>query len=140
MLPPEGYYRRPTAIRKIRDVDTYELDLPGLKRVTLRLSGVNGDEVSTDTGIAAKHFVESYVAEEVRLDELMVYLEPAKDRDGDGEIDFTEVLKAATFDRWPGTIFVRGIDIRLHLLAREMVKLVPKYRNEHNAYLWEEAA
>jgi endonuclease YncB( thermonuclease family) len=99
------------------DGDTIEVELPLFGSCRIRLSGVNTPELGESGGDTARRYVESRLAS---CGELWVWLALADDTDKDGRISIRELLKTASWDRWPGTVFCDGSDIRAELLENEM--------------------
>ena len=106
---------------KVRDADTIEVRLPMTgKVIAIRLDGIDAPELTTAAGRRAKKFVDSLL--ELNDEPLYVWLEPPKDLDKDGRIDIDEILKTASFDRWPGHLFVGSEDINDVLLRHGHAK------------------
>lgn len=103
------------------DGDTISVRLPMLGEARIRLSGIDAPELNEVGGEEAREWVNSRVMASASV---WVWLELARDRDGDQRISLKELLKMASFDRWPGTVYCDGMDIREELarlgLARKI--------------------
>lgn len=124
LLPAQrpGIYS-PAVYRGVRDGDTILFRLPMLGDVAIRLMDVSCPELTERGGKKAM-----IVADELLRHsdaDLQVFLDLPRDRDQDGRITLVEVLKKATFDRWPGTCFIDHHDIRQLLIERRVAKWAP---------------
>lgn len=104
--------------RSSYDGDTITIELPLLGEGRIRLAGIQCPEIG-EGGEAARDFVNE---ELFHAKEVWVWLQLPDDRDGDGRITLREMLLTASFSRWPGTVFVDGVDLRHKLLSRGLAR------------------
>jgi len=106
--PPLGYYL-PCRWVYNRDGDTVTVKLRTGQEVAVRLTDINAAEKNTDKGLAAKHWLDALL--EQNIEPVSVYLTLIRDQNYNEVIDVTDVLNSATFDRWPGRVFVGEEDL-----------------------------
>jgi len=99
----------------LRDGDTPEFLLPVLGKAAIRLTDIDCPEKTTEVGRLATIFTDELCRNGGDY-QPQIYLELPEDRDGDGRVTLIEILKEASWDRWPGTIFIGSRDIRQLLI------------------------
>lgn len=112
-LPVEG--------RPSYDGDTISVKLPMLGEARVRLHGINCPERNQPGGEEAREWVNGRVMDAASV---WVWLQLAADRDGDQRISLRELLKQASFDRWPGTVYCDGLDLRDELVRLGLAERV----------------
>lgn len=108
LCPPEGFCARCEWVRS-RDGDTVEVRLRTGQVCAVRLLDCWCDKLETEAGRAAKAFLDSLL--EKNDDVLRVWVQPPVDRDGDGVVDVTDLLRILTFDRVLGRLFIGTQDV-----------------------------
>ena len=102
-LPPPGHCLPCEWVRN-RDADTWIMRLRTGQEVAIRPIGFWAVKKTLEAGRAALAFVNSLFEEE---DEgFHVYFPLTEDKDGNGIIDVTDILKRFSFDRIPGHVFL----------------------------------
>lgn len=112
MHPPLGFTGR-CKFSYCRDGDTpvVTLRLGGMD-VAVRLLDCWAPEQRTAEGKESTIYLSNLLddAEDDGL-QLVCYLQEINDRDGDHVIDIGDVLRSATFDRWPGRLYIDNQDV-----------------------------
>ncbi len=95
--PPHGI-SLPVRWKRVIDGDTLEVLLPSGRDCKIRVKGFNAPELPTQEGRYAKHALESLL--EGTADEpLTIYIPLPRDKDGNGQLDLTELLAVLSFER-----------------------------------------
>lgn len=110
----------PVEGRPSYDGDTISVVLPALGDCRIRLAGVDTPELGEPGGIEARDFVNGRMR---AGQDIWCWLQLAKDRDGDDRVSLREFLRQASFDRWPGTVYVDGVDLRVELIGLKFAEV-----------------
>lgn len=108
MCPPEGLCL-PCKWLSNRDGDTVVVELRTGQQLIVRLLDCWCEELTTQAGRDAKHWIDSLLEE--NDDPLHVFLPLPRDRNHDGRIDITDLLHQASFDRVLGRLFIGTEDV-----------------------------
>ena len=101
-MPPAGLCTR-VEYKRCRDGDTPEVRTKTEQTLAVRLQECWCPELSEPGGPEAAKYVDNLLSD---ADILHVWFPPLKDIDGDGVLDFDEILQAMSFDRVPGRLFL----------------------------------
>lgn len=107
--PPEGICTRVQWVRN-RDGDTVVVRLKTGQECAIRLMGIDCPELGTRRGDQAARFLNELLAGEDGQ-ELLLWIPPIRDVNGDGVLSIPEILQQTTFDRVPGRLFIGTEDV-----------------------------
>lgn len=111
----------PVEYVRCRDADTVVVKLRTSQQVAVRLIDCWAAEAGTREGDRASDYCERLLADAREQNLPMVAWFPlACDRDKSGVIDLTDMLKALSFDRVPGRLFVGDRDLSVILVAEAL--------------------
>ena len=118
--PPLGLCCEVT-YHSLRDGDTPVVKLRTGQLMAVRLIDCWAPEKDEPGGTEATRFLSDLIGD-LEPGELRLHIPPVKDADGNGVLDVVDLLKAQTFDRVPGHLWVQADVNRWQSVADVMVR------------------
>ena len=119
-VPPLGICCE-VAYMGLRDGDTPVVKLRTGQAMAVRLIDCWAPEKNEPGGSEATAFLAALLGD-LEPGELRLHLPPIRDADGNGILDITDLLKAQTFDRVPGSLWVMADVNRWENVSAVMVR------------------
>lgn len=109
------------SFHSVRDGDTPVVKLRTGQLVAVRLIDCWAPETNEPGGPEATRFLADLLGD-LEPGELRLHLPPPKDADGNGVLDVVDLLKAQTFDRVPGWLWIQAETNRWQNVSQVMVR------------------